>query len=280
MKNHWAKQLQKLEGNLSRTEKQLVKYINRTPETVSSMTLLELSEASEISKPVIINCFRTLGYGDYKSFQASIEQFFASQIDSLRASKEVKQQVNTMEELINKAITVDISALERLKKNLKIQDIKEITRQLKAAKTIYIAGEGTGFYPAHYLSMRLRRYGLKTVIIEQDQRHITDMIHPANIEDMIILFHYSDRDNWMRPLLELTERKGLFSLIISGNIHPDYISLSKMFLHIPRGDLHFKNSMAVPMHFANLLLLSYETMFREQTEKQLTELELSRKIWD
>ena len=280
MKHIWAEQLKKWEPELSRTEHQLVDYINRTPEKASALTLSELSEACGVSKPVIINCFRKLEFEDYKSFQSAIEQFFASRIDSLRASREMKSRVRTVEELISEAVAVDVSALQRLQGSLDPSDLKRIAEMLNEAGMVYLIGEGTGHYPAHFLWHRMRRYGLNALLIDQDQRHIPDILHPAGAGDMLIMFHYSDRDDWLWPVLDLASRKGIRSLLISGTIYPDYVSRSDMFLHIPRGDIHFKNSMAVPMHFANQLLLSYELIFEEKIESMLTSLEESRRDWD
>ncbi len=280
MNVNWAEQLQEHGKSLSRTEKQLVDYINGSPEQVSSMTLQELSEVSGISKPVVINCFRKLGFKDYKSFHSAIEQFFASQIDSLGASRQLKNRVRSMSDLLYEAASVDFYSIKRLSASLKTEDLEKISAGLNLAGTIYLAGEGTGHYPAHFLAQRLRRYGLKTLLIDQDSRHTPDMLHPADESDMIILFHYSDRDRWLRQILQHSAGKKLNSLLVSGTIHPDYVSAAGQFIHVPRGDLHFKNSMAVPMHFANLLLLAYEMLYGEKIEKQLTELEESRKLWD
>lgn len=280
MKYTWADQLKKWKLELSKTEYQLVNYINNYPETASSLTLSELSEVSGVSKPVVIKCFRKLEFDDYKTFQRAIEQFFASQIDSLRASKVMKSRVKTIEELVSESAAVEIHALERLRKSLNPAELQRIAEKIHEARMIYLTGEATGQYPAHYLYQRMRRYGLQTLLIEQDPRHIPDILHPTGADDLLMLFHYSDRNDWLWPLLSASAKKGISTIVISDTIHPDFVSLSDMFMHIPRGDLHFKNSMSVPMHFANQILLSYELLYEDSIESQLTDLEEFRKLWD
>ena len=68
-------------------------------------------------------------------------------------------------------------------------------------------------------------------------------------------------------------------MVASGTIHPDFVGGASRFLHVPRGELGFKNSMAVPMYFANLILLGYETIHRESAEESLVLFEETRRAW-
>lgn len=276
----WPKRLKQYQENLSRTERELVDFINSRPETASRMIQKDLATAAGVSKPVVISCFRRLGFEDYRSFQESIESFFATQIDSLQASRSVRERVNSLDELIEEAAAVDIRSLERFDKSLDAAILKDIVEHIASADAIYLAGEGTGTYPAHYLYQRLRRYGIRTVFIDQDPRHVPDAVHPMKKGDVLMAFHYSDSDAWLRPLTALAAQRGAWTLIASATIHPDYVDSSSRFIHVPRGELQFKNSMAVPMHFANLVLLAYEMLERETAETHLESLEEIRKAWD
>jgi len=280
MEHHWVRQLHKFEKSLTRTEQELIGFINQNPEKVCSATLKDLVEMSDVSKPVIINCYKKLEFADYRSFQTAIEEFFSSQIDSLTASRNMQNRVKTIDQLLHESAAVDIRALERLSLNVTTENLKHISGRIHGARTVYVTGEGTGFYPAHYLAQRLRRYNVNSLFIDHDSRHTPDMLHPAGKEDLILLFHYSDRDDWLWPVLRLSRSIPMESMLFSGIIHPDYVKLADSFFHIPRGEMSYKNSMAVPMHFANQILLSYEILYNEEVERHLKKLEESRNLWD
>ncbi len=276
----WPERLKLSQESLSRAERELVEFINKRPETASRMIQKDLAAAAGVSKPVVISCFRRLGFEDFRSFQESVESFFATQIDSLQASRSVRERVAAPDDLIAEAAAVDIRSLERFAKSLNPAVLKDIINHIASAEAVYLAGEGTGFYPAHYLYQRLRRYGIKTVIIDQDPRHVPDAMHPLGNKDVLMAFHYSDTDEWLRPLTALATQRGAWILIASATIHPEYVESSSCFVHVPRGELQFKNSMAVPMHFANLVLLAYEMLEREKAEFRLESLEKIRKSWN
>ena len=280
MTTDWMEKLQLARDRLSRAESELVTFINDHPDRAVSLTQQRLAEEAGVSKPVVISCFRRLGFDDFRSFRNSIEEFFSTQIDSLRASQSVRERVSSVEELISEAVAVDVRTLQRLEESLLPERLEGIARQCFASRTVYLCGEGTGHYPAHYLAQRLRRYGRQAILLGQDPSHIPDTLHPLASEDGLILFHYSDRNEWLWPLLELAQKRGSWTLLVSGTIHPDYVAGVDEFVHIPRGELQFKNSIAVPMHFANLILLACEVVYRDETEAQLAALEDTRHAWN
>ncbi|WP_028974435.1 MurR/RpiR family transcriptional regulator [Spirochaeta cellobiosiphila] len=275
----WLERLKKSEGLLSRTEEELITYINQNPDKAVRLTLSELGEAASVSKPVIINCFRKLEYKDYRSMQNGVDSFFASQIDSFKASQNVYDRIKTPHELITEAVAVEIRSLERMEMSLDRHRLEDFIKDLNERSSLFIVGEGTGKYPADYLAQRLRRYGFQAQLLSQDHAHWLDNLHPAHTGDMVIIFHYNDDDIWLRKVLGYLDRRNISVTLISGTIHPDYVDKAKFFFHISRGELNFKNSMALPMHFAHLLLLTYEFHNEEHIKESLNQLEESRNQW-
>jgi len=278
MINEWLERLRKGEDDLSRTERALIDFANRRPELAARLTQQELAVEAGVSKPVVINCFRKLGYENYREFQSRLEEFFSTQIDSLSASRKVTERVHTLGNLIDEASAVDAGALQRLREAVDPAVLEQIARRLHDARSILTMGRSTGHYPAHYLWQRLSRYGLKASLVSQDERHLAEALHSIGSEDVVLLFQYSDDDAWLYQVARVLSDRGSWTALVSASIHPDYVDAVDLFIHVPRGEIGFKNSMAVPMHFANLVLLVYELVYRDEADEQLTTLESTRRI--
>ncbi|MCD6342387.1 MAG: MurR/RpiR family transcriptional regulator [Spirochaetaceae bacterium] len=280
VKLDWLDRLRRFENDLSRAESDLLRYVNANPEKVSLLTQRELAVAADVSKPVVISLFRKLGYSTHKEFQHSVEEFFSTHIDSYRASQHIRNQFETLEELISEAIQVDTRSLERLSQSLSPGTLGAMVEAITGHERVWIIGPGTAMYPAHYLSQRLRRYQIASVLIGQDSSHHLDELFPITERDLLLVFHYSDRDEWLLPVLKFAGDRGALRMLVSATIHPSYVDESDEFLHVPRGELHFKNSMAVPMAFANLLLLALEIARGEDVRERLKNLEKARNDWE
>jgi len=280
VKLDWLDRLRRFENDLSRAESDLLRYVNANPEKVSLLTQRELAVAADVSKPVVISLFRKLGYSTHKEFQHSVEEFFSTHIDSYRASQHIRNQFETLEELISEAIQVDTRSLERLSQSLSPGTLGAMVEAITGHERVWIIGPGTAMYPAHYLSQRLRRYQIASVLIGQDSSHHLDELFPITDRDLLLVFHYTDRDEWLLPVLKFAGNRGALRMLVSATIHPSYVEESDEFIHVPRGELHFKNSMAVPMAFANLLLLALEIARGEDVRERLKNLETAREAWN
>ncbi|MFP4431883.1 MAG: MurR/RpiR family transcriptional regulator [Spirochaetaceae bacterium] len=278
MSGQWLEKLRRNEHELSRAERSLIAYVNRRPEQAARLNQQELAGQAGVSKPVIINCFRRLGYKSFREFQSNLEQFFSTQINSLSATRNVLERVGSVSALTVEAASVDARALQRLHESLDPKTLELVSRRLHDARSVLVMGQSTGHYAAHYVATRLPRYGLPTILVSQDERHVAEALHTATAGDVLLLFHYSDDDTWLYRVSEIVAARGSWTTLVSATIHPDYVDGVDLFIHVPRGEIGFKNSMAVPMHFANLLLLSYEVLYRDEVDTHLTTLEDTRRL--
>lgn len=276
----WLNRLRNYEQSLSRAESDLLRYVNANPEQVGLLPQKDLAAAAEVSRPVVISLFRKLHYSSHREFQKSVEEFFSTHIDSYRASQHIQGQIETLEELINEAIEVDIRSLKRLSLILNPDSLDRIVGLITESERVWIIGPGTADYPAHYLAQRLRRYQITSVLLGQDTTHHLDELFPITRRDILVVFHYADKDDWLWPILRFSAERGATCMLVSETIHPRYVAESDEFIHVPRGELQFKNSMAVPMAFANILLLAVEIARGDEVREQLLTLETARNTWE
>lgn len=279
MSETWLDHLRTNEHELSKSERVVIDYANHHPELAARVNQQELAAQAGVSKPVVISCFRKLGYQTFKDFQSSLEQFFATQIDSLSASRQVTERVHSLSQLITEAAAVDTRTLARLTESIDTGLLEEFVHRLHGARTVGVMGQSTGHLVAEYLAHRLSRYGLATMLVSRDERHLPEALHALSSDDVLVVFHYSDNDARLYQLAATKQQRKGFTVLVSATIHPDYVDSADLFVHVPRGEIGFKNSMAVPMHFANLVLLAYELIYRDEVDAYLTQLESTRRVF-
>lgn len=280
MNTEWSDRINQQRDTLSRTESDLLDFVNAQPERVAQITQRELAIAAGVSKPVIISLFRKLGYRTYRDFQTVFESFYATHIDSYVASEEMHNQVSTIAELVETAVAVDQRSLARMAAAIPDGFLEAFVEFVRTRRRFFVCGAGTGAYPAHYFAIRARRYRLDSYLVSQDRSHTVDELYPLASGDVVMLFHYADNDTWLYPILELSAHRKAKLIVVSGTIHPDIVSATDWFVHVPRGEVRFKNSMATPMAFSNLLLLSAEIALDTTLRNELKELEVTRRHWN
>ncbi len=157
------------------------------------------------------------------------------------------------------------------------QTLTSIADKIIAAGKIFILSEGTGFYPAHYLNQRLLRCGLTSILLSPDREHVLDEISGIHADDIFLTFYFNQHKSFVQELFRYTGESGGTIVLITGELDTDLVSAATHTIFVPRGQLNFKNSMAVPMWFANVLLLAVELRAGEPLQEHLRKLEIARK---
>ena len=275
----WLGRINDFQDELSRAEATLLRYVNAHPEKVALLPQSELATAAQVSRPVVISLGRKLRYESHSEFREAVTEFFSTHIDSYEASRHLNDRVKTLEQLIPEAIQVDVRSMERMAALVDAETLTSLVNLIFASNRTFLIGPGTGHYPAHYLAQRLRRYRRPTILVGEDASHHLDELFPIDEHDVLVAFQYSDRDSWLWPVLDLAESREATRVLVAENMHPDYVAESDLFVHVPRGEVRFKNSMAVPMTFVNLVLLSIEITRQESAQEDLRNLETAREAW-
>lgn len=271
--DNWSVRLEKYGKELSHREQDLIQWINQNPHEAAFFRLSELEQQADISKPLIISCYRRLGYVTYQDFCRGIQEFYSGQIDSYRASTVALRDIDSMASLVKACLSVELSAIQNLQSHLDLKAFEKAVSMILQAPCTYVYGAGSGFYPAHYLVQRMHSLGLRSVLAGTDREHVMDDCMPAGPQDVFITFHYTQDHDTLQRVMDVFRQQGAFRIFISGSMSPALCRLADISMYVPRGSIRFKNSMAVPMAFSQMLLLGLELTGREQTGIALEKLD-------
>jgi DNA-binding MurR/RpiR family transcriptional regulator len=272
----WAERVGRVTGGFSKTEESLLGFISGAPHEAAFFSMQELCAASGVSKPIVIEFYRKLGYDDFKTFREGVKRFYAQHIDSFRASSATFRTISTLEELIAASAEVDARSVRRMADYLSRETLESAANRLLQSETAFLFGPGTGLYPAHYLSERLRRYRIRTHLIESDLQHLAEELFPMGSKDFLVIFEYSTESGIYERVMDYAAAAGAGILLVTDYLNVGLVNRADLVAVVARGEVGFKNSMAVPMAFVNLLTLTIELVGHEKTQHDLKSLEEMR----
>ncbi|HUW40492.1 MAG TPA: MurR/RpiR family transcriptional regulator [Rectinemataceae bacterium] len=279
MEKNWAERLAEYRAVLTRRELDLIDFISTQPLEACFLRQNELCARAGVSKPVVISCFRRLGYTDYQSFLGGLRGFYSGPIDSAQASSAALKDVTDVASLVSQALDVEAATVETLRRHLQAAQVEALARAILAAGGVYLYAEGTGFEPAHYLHQRLRRCGLRSFLVGADRLHLLDDLGPLGRGDLFMTFFYTQDGDLIADLFDLVRSRGGGTVLVTGTPDPDLYRRTDYHVFVPRGQWNFKNSMAGPMAFAQILLLAVEFLGGADLRDRLRRLESIRKLF-
>ncbi|SIQ82488.1 transcriptional regulator, RpiR family [Alkalispirochaeta americana] len=276
----WGKRVSKLAGRLTETETRVLEYVTESPHEAAFMSLKDLCERTGVSKPKIIQLYRKLGYERYKEFRNGVEEFYAHHINAYRASKATFKDIRSFDQLVTTSIEEEAKALQRQLEHVPTDDVEQLARSMLNKRRIYILGTSTGMYPAHYLFQRLKRYKLDVRILGEDSQHIVEDAFGINEDDMLLVFHYFPDRRRTHGAMKLAHDCGALVVVATDTMLIELTEMADQVYFVARGSIRLHSSMAVPMHFVNLVMLAIEWLGGETFQQYLLDIEKLRERYD
>lgn len=143
--------------NAGDAEKQLIKRLQRNPESVLRKTIKEIAKETYTSPATIVRLCKKLGCSGYKDFQSTL----AYEVALFRESRDIAfqkiTQKDTVEDIIYKVTKKNIESLETTRKLLVPKTITECVKLLETSRTVSLYGLGTSLLVARDLYLKLLR---------------------------------------------------------------------------------------------------------------------------
>jgi len=278
----WIQRLEAARFLLTKREMDIVNYLEERFDLLQQISVDDLVNATNTSRPTVHRFCKKLGYAGFKNFKNAMNQFNQSikfpertlqphELTPNLASKAATDGVQSAFELFQKGFAVDIEALQQTARLFSEVQIMRIAEMLLNAQTCYCVGYETGSFPAQFMAERLSRLCQKVQIAIGDQRLIKDLLFSISDADVLFIFEYHKNFGFHKVLGEFAQKRGAKIVLMTGYSISLTVTLADETLIVHRGMAPFKHSMAVPMTVVNNLLLAVEFMLGDKRQTYLEE---------
>ncbi|QHQ63313.1 SIS domain-containing protein [Anaerocolumna sedimenticola] len=143
--------------NAGEAEKELIKRLQKNPESVLRKSIKEIARETYTSPATIVRLCKKLGCKGYKDFQNTL----AYEVALFRESRDIAFQKitreDTVENIIYKVTKKNIESLETTRKLLEPKIITECVKLLENSRSVTVFGLGTSLLVARDLYLKLLR---------------------------------------------------------------------------------------------------------------------------
>ena len=160
--------------DLTNTEKEVLHFILENEEFVSNTTSRQIAERCNVSKTVIINVTKKMGFEGFSEYK----YYLKNQIH--------KKQKNSTIDFVN-------DTMDNLSKTLLLNQqnqINDCVDKINKAETIYVLGRGSSKFMASYLTHQLITLNIKASVVS-DYNHFGVIAKTMGENDLMIALSLS-----------------------------------------------------------------------------------------
>ncbi len=237
---------------LSENEWMILNYFNGSNHTSLMDSIHESARTIGVSTASLSRFVRRLGFDDYKEFK----QFLFAQYSGSSAAQKM---ANTWETDGNLDIRQWLNKQSRLVQTsatmVDPQVFSSVSIALARTSHVYIYGAKASTYLAEYLSYRLHRIGIATVLLGHDHEIAEDLVDLTK-DDVIIIFGFSKLNATGSTILSYGHTMQTTNVLITSCTMLPQAKLEDYLLTVDRGQANEFHSMTSAMALLDGLVVS------------------------
>lgn len=181
---------QEYEAKVSGAERLAVRFILEHPKESAAYSINQLAEASFSSSATIVRLCKKMGFSGYKEFQKVLIAEISIREESTSIKNKDIQKEDNIEDLITKVTYKNIVSLEKTRKLIDEDVLKQCVALLGECRNICFFGIGSSLLVAQDAYMKFLRID-KTCFIHEDC-HV-QLLYAKNLtsKDVAIIISYS-----------------------------------------------------------------------------------------
>ncbi len=174
------------------------------PDIIALNTIAVISEKAEVTPSTLVRFAKSIGYRGFSDmqevFQESMRHMPQPYTQRLHRLEDAGAAEQTVLHRFSRAAAASI---DRLEQQVDEQAIKQASRQLAAARTIYIAGQGRATPVTTYLHYTLIKMGLQAVLLDGIASTFSDKTRLIRRDEILIAVSFSPYTANTREIVDI-----------------------------------------------------------------------------
>lgn len=259
-------------GELTRSEKKILDYINTNTDTFLFSSIGQLAERLELSDATISRFARHVGCRDFKALKSLVLEQSPGPAVKLAATLSGGERFSPHAWLERQRAYLEITVQQ-----LSAGEFGRAVEALCSARQIFIHGKNASAPLAQLLHFRLRRLGLSVSLLPSGGSELLEGLSQAAAKDLVLLFSFSKISRESRILLDHSRIAGYRTLAFVGRTCLSAAERADISLFSYRGTEKEYHSMAAPVALLDALAVAVAEQLGDESTNRLQSLHQMKK---
>lgn len=255
---------------LTATDRRLVAVLQARPAEAAFWNAADLTDPLGLHQSAATRLAQRLGFDGYPRLRDALRQdYLAGSGPSQRIRGRLERHPD---DVLGGFVDDEITALAALPQHITQDDLDDLAAQTTAAGHVYLFGRGNATALIELLERRLRRSGIRVVVLDGPVRDVAERLASLESGDLVLACAFRRAPRDLVPVLEVARETGAHTALITDTL----LSLSPqpdVVLAAPRGGGDEFLSLTVPMAIANALVLTIARQAPDRALRSLDRLE-------
>ena len=247
---------------MTKKQRQVADYMKENIDTMSFITLKEMSKELGITEITILNACKVLGYNSFNEVKYEVRKYINvnrrmvlySQNEYFNSSLP-EYELNDKERLLTEICMEERGLMDEYARNFDIRQIMEAARLFLEYSKIILCGRGMSHILCQWLASDLAGAQIPSAITNPELNESVFATLPAIDENtLFVAVSFPDYYFMTEQIARYAKKKGAKVLSITDSPEAEVTKYADMFLTVRSTTRMFMNTASAPMALINLLV--------------------------
>ncbi|MBX7360134.1 MurR/RpiR family transcriptional regulator [Clostridium chauvoei] len=266
------KQLNFPEFKVTKSDRQLIKYIKENKEAVIYKSISEIANDNNIGEATVTRFTKKMGFLGFQDFKVTL----ATEISNKSTKRIINNNIDnneSVEETSKKLLQCNIDVLQQTNELINFKDIHICSEYIKEASRVYFFGIGYSGIIALDSNYKFMRIGVNSCSY-QDSHTIMMMASIANKDDLVIAISHTGETDEIIKAVNLVKENGCKVISITQDKPSRLKDVSDINLSYVSAEIIFETG-AVSSKLAQIYLID---LVYTQVVKDMDTTAIERKV--
>lgn len=255
-------QIEECYGSMTKKQKQIADYIKNNIDTMSFITLREMSNELGITEITILNACKILGYGSFNEMKYEVRKYInvnrrmgVYQQNDYFSSTLPKYELNDKEQLLVEICMEEKVLIDEFARNFDSRHILEAARLFLGHPRIILCGRGMSYIICQWLFSALTVVQLSSVVVNTElNENVYSALPSLNEDTLLVAVSFPDYYFMTEQIARYAKKKGAKVIGITDSQNAGVAKYADLLLTVRSTTRMFINTASAPMALVNLLV--------------------------
>lgn len=236
----------------TKTEKKIADYILSNVLEFTLSTIGGVADELKISNTSLIRFAKRMGFDGYHGFRKKLQE---EEVMRFTPEERFRRLMNnkTMSHA-DKLLHSEIDSIYRCSSNLNEESFDKLLDAITKAKHIYTVGFDVAVFVAELMCYRMKAFGFPFEYLDLSKTSFPRQMMFSEPDDVLILFDFPDYSRYAQDALIYAKQHGLLVALVTDYVSCLWSKYADLLFYCDSQTDLFKNSLAAPLYFTNLLM--------------------------
>lgn len=253
--------IQKRYASMTKTQQKIADFMLADPQSMTFITLKELSAAVNVSEITILNTCIALGYENFNEVKYEFRKYVSMQckvmvqVENNYASPGVpSRELQDKHNLLLQVCQEEFDMTKEFFESLNLDSISEAAQMILKAKAVVICGYGVSRQVAEFFSMRLALLGLPSIVVNTESADSIQAALPFLTEEMLLVaISFPDYYLMTTKVAEYAKSNNVPILVLTDSLKAPVVKYGALSLISRTTTRLFLNTVPLPFMMVNFI---------------------------